>query len=192
VARLEKFEVCAAAGPGHYGAQAPLPGPARNLHAQDHQSRQCPASNVSIIHLLPEGSKFHTASNGGRHDLTTRTVTWFVGDLAPARAARLSLEAVPTSVGEQRHRATATAARGLKTEAEAVTHVEGLSALLMDVVDTDDPVEIGADTTYEIRVINSGSKMETNLELVCTVPDKMELRGPSAWRAAASASRAGR
>jgi hypothetical protein len=30
---------------------------------------------------------------------------------------------------------------------------------------------------YDIRVVNAGSKMETNVELVCTVPDKMEFRG---------------
>ena len=69
-----------------------------------------------------------------------------------------------------------TAARGLKSDAEVVTHVEGLSALLMEMVDLDDPVEVGADTAYEIRVTNTGSKTETNLQLVCTIPDKMEFR----------------
>jgi Domain of unknown function DUF11 len=70
----------------------------------------------------------------------------------------------------------ATAARGLKTEGEAMTRVEGLSALLMELVDTEDPVEVGSETSYEIRVTNTGSKTETNLELVCTIPDKMEFR----------------
>ena len=135
-----------------------------------------PASNVSIVHILPDGFKFHAASNGGRHDSGTRTVTWFIGDLTPGESRDVTLETVPTAVGEHKHRATATAARGLKAEAEAVTHVEGLSALLMELADTDDPVEVGADTTYEIRVTNTGSKMETNLALVCAIPDKMEFR----------------
>jgi hypothetical protein len=73
--------------------------------------------------------------------------------------------------------AVATASRGHKAEAIATTRVEGLSALLMELVDLDDPVEVGADTAYEIRVTNTGSKMETNLELVCILPDKMEFRG---------------
>jgi hypothetical protein len=47
----------------------------------------------------------------------------------------------------------------------------------MELVDLDDPVEIGADTAYEIRVTNTGSKTETNLQLICTIPDKMEFRG---------------
>ena len=48
-----------------------------------------------------------------------------------------------------------------------------------------DGVEVGADTAYEIRVTNTGSKTETNLQLICTVPDKMEFRGA---RGAARAS----
>ena len=66
--------------------------------------------------------------------------------------------------------------RGLKADTEIVTRVEGLSALLMELVDLDDPVEVGAETAYEIRVTNTGSKTETNLQLICTVPDKMEFR----------------
>jgi Domain of unknown function DUF11 len=69
------------------------------------------------------------------------------------------------------------AARGLRNDAEIITRVEGLSALLMELVDLDDPVEVGADTAYEIRVTNTGSKTETNLQLICTVPDKMDFRG---------------
>src|SRR5207244_2031125 len=79
------------------------------------------ASNVSIIHQLPPGFKFHAASNGGRHDFNARTVSWFIGDLASGESREVSLEAIPTSVGEHQHRTLATAARGLKTERETVT-----------------------------------------------------------------------
>jgi len=135
------------------------------------------ASNVSIVHQLPPGFKFDKASNGGRHDFTLRTVSWFVGDLGPGESREVSLDVVAISIGDHQHRAVATAARGLKTECEILTRVEGLSALQMELADTDDPVEVGGETSYEIRVLNTGSKMETNLELVCTVPEKMEFRG---------------
>jgi uncharacterized repeat protein (TIGR01451 family) len=46
----------------------------------------------------------------------------------------------------------------------------------MEMIDTDDPVEVGAETAYEIRVTNTGSKTESNLQLICTIPDKMEFR----------------
>ena len=139
-----------------------------------------PASNVTINDHVPDGFKFVSASDGGRHDFATRTVSWFVGDLTPGQSREVSMETVAINTGNHKHMATVTAARGLKTEAEVMTRVEGLPALLMELVDLDDPVEVGSDTAYEIRVTNTGSKTETNLQLICTIPDKMEFRGAEA------------
>ncbi len=135
-----------------------------------------PASNVTINSVIPDGFKFLTATDGGRHDFSTRTVSWYLGDLTPGQTREMSIELLAINPGEYHVQANVTAARGLKGDAEAITHVEGLSALLMEMVDLDDPVEVGADTAYEIRVTNTGSKTETNLQLVCTIPDKMEFR----------------
>jgi uncharacterized repeat protein (TIGR01451 family) len=136
-----------------------------------------PASNVTISDQVPEGFKFLSASDGGRHDFATRTVSWFIGDLTPGQSREVSLEVLAINTGEYKHKANVIAARGLRNDAEILTRVEGLPALLMELVDLDDPVEVGADTAYEIRVTNTGSKTETNLQLICTVPDKMEFRG---------------
>jgi uncharacterized repeat protein (TIGR01451 family) len=136
-----------------------------------------PANNVSISDQIPLGFKFASASGGGQHDFNTRTVSWFVGDLAPGQSREVSLEVVAINAGEHLHKANAIAARGLRTNAEVLTRVEGLPALLMELVDLDDPVEVGVDTAYEVRVTNTGSKTETNLQLVCLIPDKMEFRG---------------
>lgn len=126
---------------------------------------------------IPDGFKFLAASDGGRHDFATRTVSWFVGDLTPGQSREVNMEVLAINTGEHHHKANVTAARGLKSEAEVTTRVEGLPALLMELVDLDDPVEVGADTAYEIRITNTGSKTETNLQLICTIPEKMEFRG---------------
>jgi uncharacterized repeat protein (TIGR01451 family) len=52
--------------------------------------------------------------------------------------------------------------------------VEGIAALLFTVTDVNDPVEVGGDTTYEIHVINQGSKTATNLRLAALIPSGME------------------
>jgi uncharacterized repeat protein (TIGR01451 family) len=136
-----------------------------------------PASNVTITHQLPPGFRFMGATAGGRHDAASRSVTWFVGDLTAGQVREVALQAMAVQTGEQKHAATAQAARGLKSEAETTTRVEGLSALLMELVDMEDPVEVGGETGYEIRITNTGSKMETNLQLICTIPEKMEFKG---------------
>jgi uncharacterized repeat protein (TIGR01451 family) len=136
-----------------------------------------PANNVSVVDQIPQGFKFVEASGGGRHDYTTRAVTWFVGDLAPHQSREVTLAVMAVNIGEYKHVAVARASRGLQAEAEAETRVEGLSALQVELVDLEDPVEVGANARYEITVGNTGSKTETNIQIVCTLPDKMEFWG---------------
>jgi uncharacterized protein DUF11 len=53
------------------------------------------------------------------------------------------------------------------------------------VVDTEDPIEVGADTSYEIRVSNTGTKTENDIKIVCTIPDKMQFKaaqGPTRYQ----------
>ncbi len=135
-----------------------------------------PATNVQVSDVIPAGFKFVGAPEGGRHDFSTRTVSWFVGDLEPGRSKEVHLNLVAVNPGEHHHKVAAQAARGLKAESEATTRVEGLSAILLEVVDTQDPIEVGTDTSYEIRITNTGTKTETDIRLACTIPDQMQFK----------------
>ena len=42
-------------------------------------------------------------------------------------------------------------------------------------VDLDDPVEVGSQTAYEIRVRNDGTKAAQSLKIVCELPAGVEL-----------------
>ena len=46
-----------------------------------------------------------------------------------------------------------------------------------ELIDLEDPVEVGANCRYEIRVTNTGSKTETNIQVSCTMPEKLEFFG---------------
>lgn len=145
-----------------------------------------PATNVTLTDVVPEGFKFLAASDNGQHDANNRSVSWFLGEIAPGQAKEVRLELLPIALGDQKQQAVAQAARGLKAQSEVKTRVEGLSAILTEVVDTDDPIEVGAETIYEVRISNTGSKAETELKLVCTIPDKMEFKkaqGPAHFHA---------
>jgi uncharacterized repeat protein (TIGR01451 family) len=135
------------------------------------------ASHVVLTDEVPPGFKVVAASSGGQHDFVARTVSWLIGELPPEKTKQVTLELVAVNPGEHKNKATVIAARGLRSEAEIMTRIEGLPALLMELVDLDDPLEVGAETSYEIRVTNTGTKTETNLQLTCTIPDKMEFRG---------------
>jgi uncharacterized repeat protein (TIGR01451 family) len=135
-----------------------------------------PATNVTVADQVPAGFKVLAASDGGRHDFQTHTVSWFLGEVAPGQTREVKLEVQAINPGEHKHKATAVGARGLRAESEKLTRVEGLSALLLEMVDTEDPIETGGDTAYEVRITNTGSKTETDIKLVASVPDKMQFK----------------
>lgn len=87
------------------------------------------------------------------------------------------MEVLAVALGDFRSRAIVQAAHGIKAEGEVSTRVEGMAALLLEVVGTENPIEVGAETTYEIRITNTGAKTETDTRLICTIPDKMLFRG---------------
>lgn len=134
------------------------------------------APGVALREVVPAGFRFHSASGGGQYDPMQRTVTWALGDLAPGQKREVAVDLVPTAPGEHRLAALVTSTRGQKGEAAARTQVEGLSALQIELADVDDPIEVGAETAYEVRVTNTGTKLETNVELTCTLPAQIDLK----------------
>lgn len=135
-----------------------------------------PATNVTIRDLVPDGFKVLAASDGGRHDFSAHTVSWFVGEIKPGETREVKLEVQAVNPGESKHKASAVAAHNLCAESELGTRIEGLSALMLEMVDTDDPIEVDSETAYEVRITNTGSKVETDIKLAATIPDKMEFK----------------
>lgn len=136
-----------------------------------------PATSVEVQGLIPAGFKFQQANHGGQFQEATRLVTWNIGDLQPGQSKDIAVDLIPIEVGEHRLIANVKTARGLRSDAETRTFVEGLPSLLIEVAHVDDPIEVGAETAYEIRVANTGTKTETNVEVVCTLPDELEFKG---------------
>lgn len=134
-----------------------------------------PAGNVTLTDVVPAGFRIVSADSG-RHDTSNHTVSWFLGEIPAKQGREVKLELLAATAGDQQHHVSVSAARGLKVEGEVVTKVEGLSALLMEVVDTEDPVEVRSDTTYEVRVTNTGTKAETDVRLTCTIPPQFQVK----------------
>ena len=136
-----------------------------------------PATNVEVQELIPAGFKFHQAHQGGQYHEGSRVVHWTLGDLQPGQTKEVTVDLVPIETGEYRVIAHAKATRGLKSEAQVSTQVEGLPSLAVEVGAVDDPIEVGAETAFEIRVVNNGTKTETNVQVVCVLPDQLDFRG---------------
>ena len=142
-----------------------------------------PATGVVVTDRLPERTTFVSASEGGRRE--GPDVRWSLGALPPGGRRTVQVVLRGTSAGEVVNRATVTADRDLKAEAEATTVFEAATGLTLDIDEQDDPVEVGAGNKYTITVINQGAGPVTRLVLRATVPEQLEVTGatgPSSFR----------
>ena len=76
--------------------------------------------------------------------------------------------------GTYENTATAKAECASSVSASASTAVKGIAAILLEVIDVDDPIELGTNETYVITVTNQGTSAGTNIKIVCTLEDNVE------------------
>jgi uncharacterized repeat protein (TIGR01451 family) len=131
-----------------------------------------PLPSVVITNPLPPGTTF-VGSRGGQ--LGGAEVRWLLGALEPGGSRTVDVTLRARQPGEVRNRAAATAAPGLRAEAEAATDFFGVTALLLEVVDSDDPVEVGGATSYIVLVRNQGTLPATEVRVTAQVPAEMEV-----------------
>ncbi|RMG32286.1 MAG: DUF11 domain-containing protein [Planctomycetota bacterium] len=147
-----------------------------------HNHGEAPSNNVQAVYQIPKGFRFISADRGAHFDASEHTVHWFLGRLEPNQTATVHLKLAAAQLGEFVHRVRAASEHGISAQAETVTRIDGTASLIMEVVDLDDPVEVGAETAYQVRVRNEGSKAATNVGLACELPAGVQLidaEGPS-------------
>jgi uncharacterized repeat protein (TIGR01451 family) len=133
-----------------------------------------PAQQVELAAYLPPGLKFVNANNAGRYDEGTRAVYWRLDELPVNQHGTVQLVTLPVEAGPYSLKVRAAAQRGLAVEKEQPVLVEGLAAVLFQLSHTKDPIEIGGETTYEISVVNQGSKASNNLQLSVLLPAELK------------------
>jgi uncharacterized repeat protein (TIGR01451 family) len=84
------------------------------------------------------------------------------------------LVTLPVEAGQHNIKLLSTAKRGLKVEKEQPVIIDGIAAIFFQASSTVNPVEVGGETTYEIRVINQGSKAASNVRLAVNLPAEMK------------------
>ncbi len=137
-----------------------------------------PAHDVELVAQLPPGLKFVSTNNSGYYDQNRHAVIWSLQQLPAGEMGKAQFTALATDMGEQRIRAEGKAQMGLESTQDLNLVVEGIAALLFNVSDQVDPVELNGQTSYEIKVVNQGSKAATNVRIAALVPDGLQpLRG---------------
>ena len=141
-----------------------------------------PAQQIELVAYLPAGLKFVGANNAGHYDEASRAVYWRLEELPVNEKGTVELVTLPIEAGQQSIKLRGTAQRGLTIEKEQPVVIEGIAAVLFQVADNKDPIEVGGETSYEIHVVNQGSKAASNVRVAVFLPPEMKplaAEGPS-------------
>lgn len=140
------------------------------------------ARDVQLIAYLPKGMKYVSSDSEGQYDAAQHAVLWGLEELPAAKSGNVKLVATPVETGEQRIRIEGKADLGLSVTSEQMVNVEAASELVFSISDLNDPIEVGTDTSYEVRVSNKGTRPATNVLLAAALPGDIKLlsgEGPS-------------
>jgi uncharacterized repeat protein (TIGR01451 family) len=136
---------------------------------------------------LPAGTTFVSATEAGVP--SAAGLSWNVGALAPNASKTVSVTLRPSGIEVVRASATASGVCASPVTANCVTAVEGIPAVLLEVIDLVDPVEVGGQTTYVITATNQGSVALDNLAIIGTLPDGQEFVSASGATAGSAAGK---
>ncbi|QEL13938.1 CARDB domain-containing protein [Limnoglobus roseus] len=143
---------------------------------------------------IPEGFEFVSATDSGTFNGTNRTVAWKLSNLAVGGKKEVAIKLRATGIVDGSVKvqaqassaevpetgvtpASARVARTIEAKAEGAIKAEGVAALRFEVLDVEDPVEVGKEAVYEIKVVNQGTAPCTNVQVIATLADGTSATG---------------
>jgi uncharacterized repeat protein (TIGR01451 family) len=128
-------------------------------------------TGVVITDTIPTGLSHVSSDSDGTH--AAGVVTWNIGDLAIGDSVTVTVRLRGEDAGEYANTAVATSTEGASDEATFDIEVLAATGASLLILDDNDPIGIGEQTTYIVRVTNQGQELPlTEVRLTVTIPDE--------------------
>ena len=128
------------------------------------------AKDTVIFDNLPANVAVQAASENARSDAAGK-VRWDVGNLPAGETKKVQVVVTASAAGDMKS-AASVSAQGADTQAAFIqTTLTGVPAILVQMADGPDPVQVGKECTYTIEITNTGTAAGTNIKLVATLED---------------------
>lgn len=133
------------------------------------------ATNVEVAVALDRGFNFVSTEYEGQYDPSRHAVYWSLDSLPAGESGSVPLTLLPVQEGQRALTVDARADLNTVAKSEHMVQVEGLAELSFQILNPGGPIELGAESDYEITVQNSGSKSDSNVRLQMLLPAGLEL-----------------
>jgi len=133
-----------------------------------------PAENVTLVANIPPGAKYLSGIDGAQLVANGTKLQWTLPSLNPGNEQSYLMKCHLGLPGSSQLEIRATAEGELSDTASAMTRVEAIADLMLEVKDPAGPVAVGEETVYELRIRNRGTKSAHNVEVVTFFSDGIE------------------
>ena len=144
-------------------------------------------TNIVLSLAIPAGTDVSGITEEGTK--AGEEIRWTIPSLAPQASREVAANFSLAEPGQLAFAANARGACAPPVQSACETRVTGIRGILVEVVDLEDPIEVGNLVTYDIRVLNQGSAALAQVRLVCTLPELQEFASGSGATAAAADGR---
>ncbi len=124
-------------------------------------------TNIVVSDRAPLGTSIVDAPGAS---ISGDEARWNIASLDPNASRTFTISLKGHESGTRCNEATVTASDGIQEQATFCTEWQGHAALLIEVVDTEDPLLVGSTTTYRITVRNQGTAADHNVFIVAEFP----------------------
>lgn len=147
------------------GPKMQFVGTAATYTVRVRNSGTAPARNIKLSAVLPAGTKYLSGIDDSHLDAATGRLDWTIETINPEVEHSFVVKCSLAAAGVCRVQVNATADDDLSTTAGAITRVESVANLSMEVRDPEGPVPVGDEATYEVRVRNRGTREAEGIEI---------------------------
>jgi uncharacterized repeat protein (TIGR01451 family) len=133
-----------------------------------------PANNLVLTAGIPAGMKLLSSSEGGQPKDDGAAVSWKLDSLGATVEKVFEIKCAFKQEGPSRLNIAATAEDDLSVATDAVTRVEAIANLAMEVTNPTGPIPVGEETQYEVRVSNRGTKSAEQIEIAALFSQGIE------------------
>lgn len=127
--------------------------------------------NAVITLLIPPGATVTNLVDQGL--LTGNHIVWEISRFAPDATRQFCATFVSPQAGPLNFTSSATGRSAQPVQSACETEVFGIAAILLEKADNPDPVSLGSNTTYTVKITNQGSGDDANVQVIVSIAPEL-------------------
>ena len=130
------------------------------------------AEPKTVITLpIPPGALVTNTTEGGVG--AQDRITWVISDFAPDASRQVCATFIAPQISRLSFNSSASGVISKPVESSCKTEIFGIPAILLEKADDPDPVSVGSNTVYTVKVTNQGTADDSNVQVIVMIAPEL-------------------